>query len=868
MERKLFKLVILVALVILLTGEYIPCQAASSVTVNTFSELRTYLKDEKDYSITIGSNIEITGMLTVEGNKTIYGNGKCLFRGTDYFSGYVFLVQEQASLDIKSNLFLSGNSDNIKNPARPLFWVKPNATLKLGEKVNLYKNYSDCAGGAIHCEGTLYIQGANIYDCCCNTSGGAIQLQDGAICYMSSGRIYNNSVSECGGGIKQFKGSTFIISGGSIDNNTALCDGMGIHASGSLTLKGAAQINKNNDIYIAPDSYIATGDWSTPSVVALTTNLEIGKTIISNGRPYKKYFIWSDRQNKAAERPICSVGENLLVGAYYTINYHMDSTNQQLYKTQSKLYGTSINLFKDYPEVTGYSFEGWFTSPSGGSNVTGAVYETNANLNLYSRYAPNNYEVLLQSQNQEITRMSVQFDSRYGQLLTPTREGYTFTGWYLDEALTQLVSDDTIVQTASSHVLYAGWQAISCKVKFDATGGEVSIDSKQVAYEGCYGELPKAYREGYEFLGWYTDSLEGLLCDSQSKVMKYTEHILYARWKAHVYCVTWDPMQGKTSFLQSSVTYGNTYNTLPVVTKSGYYLEGWYTAPEGGSKCDRNTIVTIAYNHILYARWLPEVVPITSDKNSNQSTQIVPPVVLNKISITGIPCFYKENQSINTTKAKMVLEYSNKTKKTITKGWSIDSYKKISGQRKVVFRYQGKSCTLSCNWLSSKSINKIKPTKSVYTGYIGNKVIINFPGEYKGKLNLTYKTSNSKIVKVSKTGTMTLVKPGTAYITIGISIGNIKKTVKVKVVVKKPSLVTSYTYGEKWNQLQFKAVLSGSSTKPTYTTSNSKIAKIDLKTGKLTALNSGKVTVIIKVGTFLKKYSLKVNKTNRYLIIQ
>ncbi len=780
-------------------------------------------------------------------------------------------MTEWATLDIKSNLYLSGNADSIKNPTRPLISVKANATLKLGDKVNLYQNYSDCAGGAIHCEGTMYIQGANIYDCRCNTSGGAIQIQNGAACFMTSGRIYNNYASECGGGIKQFSGSGLIISGGSIDNNTALKDGMGIHTFGNIILKGTGQINKNNDVYLAADSFFETGDWSSPSVVALTTSPEIGKTVVGNASRYKDYFIWSARQNKATERPILLIQRDLVVGAYYTINYYMDTANQQLYKSQTKLYGMPIRILSDGPEITGYRFEGWYRSPTGGFNESGRDYEAEASMNFYSRYLPNTYEVILKSQNQDFGPIRVKYNGTYDELPIFKREGYTFTGWYFDEALRQLVSPGTIVRTASNHTVYAGWEADTCKVKFDATGGEVSIESKQVTYEERYGELPKAYKVGYEFLGWYSEPLGGVLCESQTIVTNFTEHTLYARWKACAYVVIWDPMEGKTSFLQSSVTYGSTYNTFPVVTKSGYYLEGWYTSPEGGSKCERDTIVQIAQNHILYARWMKEVVPITSEDNSapvTPSTSKVPPVVLSKISITGVQCFYKEKQSINTKKAKMVLEYSDKTKKTITKGWTIDSYKKTKGQRKVVFRYQGKSCTVSCNWLSSKSIEKIKPTRSLYTGYVGNKVIINFPSEYKGKLNLTYRSSNPKIVKVSKTGAMTMVKPGTAYISIGISIGNIKKTVKVKVVVKKPSLVTSYSYGKQWNQLQFKAVLNGSSKKPVYTTSNPKIAKIDLKTGKLTALNSGNVTIIIKAGSFNKKYSLKVNKTNRYLIIQ
>ena len=39
----------------------------------------------------------------------------------------------------------------------------------------------------------------------------------------------------------------------------------------------------------------------------------------------------------------------------------------------------------------------------------------------------------------------------------PVREGYTFTGWYEDEGLTQLVTEVTLDNTK---IIYAGWEEI------------------------------------------------------------------------------------------------------------------------------------------------------------------------------------------------------------------------------------------------------------------------------------------------------------------------------------------------------------------------------------------------------------------------
>lgn len=52
----------------------------------------------------------------------------------------------------------------------------------------------------------------------------------------------------------------------------------------------------------------------------------------------------------------------------------------------------------------------------------------------------------------------------YGSLPVPTREGYTFAGWYTDEALTTAVNSDSAV---SARILYAKWTANEYSVSYD-----------------------------------------------------------------------------------------------------------------------------------------------------------------------------------------------------------------------------------------------------------------------------------------------------------------------------------------------------------------------------------------------------------------
>ncbi|MCD7945693.1 MAG: InlB B-repeat-containing protein, partial [Clostridiales bacterium] len=75
---------------------------------------------------------------------------------------------------------------------------------------------------------------------------------------------------------------------------------------------------------------------------------------------------------------------------------------------------------------------------------------------------------------------------------TPTRTGYTFTGWTPE-----------IVDTVTGDVTYtAVWTAMTYTITLDAGEGTVDPDSITVTYDGLVGELPEPAREGYTFTGW------------------------------------------------------------------------------------------------------------------------------------------------------------------------------------------------------------------------------------------------------------------------------------------------------------------------------------------------------------------------------
>jgi len=97
----------------------------------------------------------------------------------------------------------------------------------------------------------------------------------------------------------------------------------------------------------------------------------------------------------------------------------------------------------------------------------------------------------------------------------------------------------------------------------------------------------------------------------------------------------------------------------------------------------------------------------------------------------------------------------------------------------------------------SLKIGKKKVTKKTYTMKQGEKKKLKVTiSPQKGKKNIKYTTSNKKIATVSKTGTITAKKAGTAKIKVTVKAGKTKKTTWMKVKVTKSSTTDKNTTTE------------------------------------------------------------------------
>ena len=284
-------------------------------------------------------------------------------------------------------------------------------------------------------------------------------------------------------------------------------------------------------------------------------------------------------------------------GVGYTIAYNNNGGTGSMNNT-SAVYGTPVALSANVFNRDGYSFKGWATTAGGTvrytdkaevSNLTTIENET---VTLYAVWEANTYTVTLNAQGGKVNdkdtdTISVTYNSAYGdKLVDAAREGYTFDGWYMEEAYTNKVEATTTVTTADDHTLYAKWTPNQYTVTLDHNYEGSTNGSITVIYDSTYSGLTNPTRPGYAFDGWYDAKTDGNKVNSTDTVKITTDTTLYAHWTANPYTITFDLNGGEWP---TGVDYsaGMSYtiespDKLPTAEKANYTFTGWLAKYEEG----------------------------------------------------------------------------------------------------------------------------------------------------------------------------------------------------------------------------------------------------------------------------------------------
>ena len=196
----------------------------------------------------------------------------------------------------------------------------------------------------------------------------------------------------------------------------------------------------------------------------------------------------------------------------------------------------------------------------------------------------------------------------------PSRQGYQFTDWYLDDTKYDFNTDVTKDMT-----LTAKWTANSYTIAFDTAGGS-EIASITQDYGTAITAPADPTREGYTFMGWDK---------AIPATMPAGDMTLTAQWRINRYTVTFDT-DGGSAVAPITQDYGTAITAPADPTREGYTFIGWDKAIPATMPAGDMTIT---------AKWKDSEKPTGEIKISKNSWK----AFLNNITF-GL--FFKDTQTV------------------------------------------------------------------------------------------------------------------------------------------------------------------------------------------------------------------------------
>ncbi|MBC8921416.1 InlB B-repeat-containing protein, partial [Escherichia coli] len=228
----------------------------------------------------------------------------------------------------------------------------------------------------------------------------------------------------------------------------------------------------------------------------------------------------------------------------------------------------------------GYTFVGWFDAQTGGTkwNFSTDKMPTN-DIDLYAQFSINSYTATFDNDG-VTTSQTVDYQGLLQEPTAPTKEGYTFKGWYDAKTGGDKWDFATSKMPAKNITLYAQYSANSYTATFDIDG---KTTTQTVDYQGLLKEPKTPTKAGYTFKGWYDEKTDGKKWDFATDKMPAEDITLYAQFTINSYTATFDN-DGKLT--TQKVTYQSLLEEPAAPTKAGYTFKGWYDAKTGGTKWD------------------------------------------------------------------------------------------------------------------------------------------------------------------------------------------------------------------------------------------------------------------------------------------
>ena len=370
--------------------------------------------------------------------------------------------------------------------------------------------------------------------------GGGVFLYQATNVTISGGTISENKAS-AGGGVCLYTDSAVTQTGGSIENNVAnvgggVCGGI---YSGIYTMTGGA-IKDNNNSLTETERLAAKGDgvfvgtaFNLGDAAEISTNNDVylkeGASVAKEGRYIN---VISSYTGASTAKPIQIHSENV------TVEETEIGTQLVRYTT-----GAGGEVAAAQADANGIFVPSWKMQKGLVIGQSKAAGKTD-----WMTYVPSikiQYQWVSTDNPSDVTPPADDY-IRTGTAYTAraqeaTHQGYSFKGWFTDDACTLSYTDGTVLSTGT--ILYGKWEKIATPpssggggshgtkyyiLHYESNGGTKYEDEKYKKNTVVIlDKIPK--RVGYIFTGWYADQE---LTDKITKIKMTSDKTVYAGWKA------------------------------------------------------------------------------------------------------------------------------------------------------------------------------------------------------------------------------------------------------------------------------------------------------------------------------------------------
>ena len=537
-------------------------QKESALQLTTFQEAATSndLSDALNSDaavIRLTGDIEITAFMTVQRAVTIDLNGH-LLKTTGEGSNLIHVTQNGELTLIDSN------------PNAVHKFDKSNALWKLAGETTAKENIIEVKGGAIT-GGTGTGEAGN-------TCGGGIYVRKGGTLLMRGGNIVGCTARE-GGGIYVEDGGRFEMSAGTITGcvaQTANNDdtrGGGLCNFGTTVLSGAAAIRDCRAILSDVDHGYAGGGLYSVRNLTIRDNVTVSGCTASeesdamsigggdaNNSPTE--IIGGTFDGSVTNGGTISGGaftgpvwnDGIISGGQFTGSVVNRGTI-----TNGTFGGEVTNESgRSFGVISGGTFNGKVTNKN---DISDPPEETPAKISggTFNGEVIGAYTVTFQSEGGSEVASQIRANTPADQPADPTKEGYTFIGWYNGESEWNFKTPVTADLT-----LTAKWQINQYTITFDTAGGS-EVPSITQDYGTAITAPANPTKTGYTFAGWDK---------TIPTTMPAGDMTITARWQVNQYTITFKPENGGQDIVIKQ-DYGTAITAPANPTKTGYTFAGW-----------------------------------------------------------------------------------------------------------------------------------------------------------------------------------------------------------------------------------------------------------------------------------------------------